>query len=89
MEEVVRQIIKRHREMDITEKDRKVIKQEERYVDTIEKKIKKIDEWLKENDDKPGKTGKPIKSNITDNESAKIKTSHGVIQGYNGVTVVD
>jgi len=33
--------------------------------------------------------GKPIKSNITDNESTKMKTSHGVIQGYNGVAVVD
>jgi len=33
--------------------------------------------------------GKPIKSNITDNESAKMKTSHGVIQGYNGVAMVD
>jgi hypothetical protein len=49
----------------------------------------KIKEWLKENDDKPGKTGKPVKSNVTDNESAKMKTSHGVIQGYNGVAVVD
>jgi len=89
MEEVVRQIIKRHREMDVTEKDTELIKQEERYVETIEKKIKKVDEWLKDNEDKPGKTGKPIKSNITDNESAKMKTSHGVIQGYNGVAVVD
>jgi hypothetical protein len=25
--------------------------------------------------DKPGKSGRPIKSNITDNESAKMKTS--------------
>lgn len=44
---------------------------------------------MKKNDDKPGKSGKPIKSNITDNESAKMKTSHGVIQGYDGVAVVD
>jgi hypothetical protein len=36
-----------------------------------------------------GKGGKPIKSNITDNESAKMKTSKGVIQGYVGVTAVD
>ncbi len=36
-----------------------------------------------------GKSGKPIKSNITDNESAKMKTSKGVIQGYDGVTAVD
>jgi len=36
-----------------------------------------------------GKSGKPIKSNITDNESAKMKTSKGIIQGYVGVTAID
>jgi hypothetical protein len=30
-----------------------------------------------------------VKSNITDNESAKMSTGHGVIQGYNGIAVVD
>jgi hypothetical protein len=50
--------------------------------------VKKIREWLSENDDKIGKS-KPIKSNITDNDSAKMKTSKGVIQGYDGVTAVD
>jgi transposase len=89
MEQAVRQIIKRHREVDAREKDTGTIEQEERYIETVRKKAKKIKEWLKDNDDKPGKTGKPIKSNITDNESAKMKTSHGVIQGYNGVAVVD
>ena len=33
--------------------------------------------------------GKPVKSNITDNESAKMKTSKGMVQGYNGVAMVD
>lgn len=89
MEKAVRQIIGRHREMDKKEKGDETTKRERHYVETIEKKIKKIDEWLGENEDKPGKTGKPVKSNITDNESAKMKTSHGVIQGYNGVAVVD
>ena len=89
MEQAVRQIIKRHREVDDREKDKGTVEQEERYIETIKKKVRKIKDWLKENDDKPGKTGKPIKSNITDNESAKMKTSHGVIQGYNGVAVVD
>jgi transposase len=89
MEQVVRQIIKRHREMDASEKDKEVIEREEKYVNTIRSKAEKIRQWLKENDDKPGKLGKPVKSNITDNESAKMKTSHGVIQGYNGVAVVD
>lgn len=75
--------------MDIKEKDRGMIEQEERYVETIKNKVRKIKQWLKENEDKPGKTGHPIKGNITDNESAKMKTSHGVIQGYNGVAVID
>jgi hypothetical protein len=51
--------------------------------------VRKIRDWLKDNDDKPGKTGQPRKSTITDNESAKMKTSHGVIQGYDGVNAVD
>ncbi len=89
MEQAIKQILTRHREMDIKERDKGIVEQEEKYVETIKSKVKKIKQILKENDDKPGKTGKPIKSNITDNESAKIKTSHGVIQGYNGVAVVD
>jgi len=89
MEKAIKQILTRHREMDIREKDKGIIEQEEKYVETIKSKVKKIKQFLKGNDDKPGKTGKPIKSNITDNESAKMKTSHGVIQGYNGVAVVD
>lgn len=89
MEEAIRKIVTRHRETDDIEKDRELIEQEEKYVATIRQKVKKIKAWLAENEDRPGKTGKPVKSNITDNESAKMKTSHGVIQGYNGVAVVD
>ena len=89
MEQAIKQILTRHREMDVKEKDKGIVEQEEKYVETIKSKVKKIKQFLKENDDKPGKTGKPIKSNITDNQSAKMKTSHGVIQGYNGVAVVD
>ncbi|MGH8726901.1 MAG: transposase [Burkholderiales bacterium] len=35
------------------------------------------------------KSGKPKKSNLTDNESAKMKSAHGVIQDYDGVAAVD
>jgi transposase len=89
MEKAIRQIVRRHREEDVREADRGVIEQEEQYIDTLKKKVKKIKAWLRENEDKPGKSGKPVKSNITDNESAKMKTSHGVIQGYDGVAVID
>ena len=65
------------------------IDHDKQYIATLRRQIRKIKGWLGENDDKPGKTGKPIKSNITDNESAKMKTSNGVIQGYNGVAATD
>ena len=89
MEEAIRQIVRRHREVDGREAEGGVIEREEQYVETLRGKVKKIRAWLWENEDKPGKAGKPLKSNITDNESAKMKTSHGVIQGYDGVEVVD
>ena len=89
MEKAILQIIRRHSEMDASETSVETKAQEEQYVETLKKKAKKIREWLKENDDKPGKQGQPLKSNLTDNESAKMKTSRGVIQGYNGVAVVD
>jgi transposase len=89
MEKVIRQIVKRHREVDARESDKVLGEQEGQYVETLRGRVKKIRAWLRENEDKPGKSGKPVKSNITDNESAKMKTSHGVIQGYDGVAVVD
>jgi hypothetical protein len=52
-------------------------------------KINRLEKWLSENEDKPGKRRRVRQSNVTDNESAKMKTSHGVIQGYTGVAAVD
>lgn len=89
LEKAIAHIITTHREQDRTQTDNDVVAREAQYVNTLQKRARKIREWLKDNDDKPGKTGKPKKSNITDNESAKMKTSHGVIQGYDGVTTVD
>ena len=90
MEHAVSRIIEKHRTRDIrNETERDIVAKEEKYVATLRKQVKKIRKWLDNNDDKPGKSGKPIKSNITDNDSAKVKTSKGVIQGYNGVAMVD
>ena len=66
-----------------------MVEKERQYIQTLRCQIKKISNWLDDNDDKPGKTGKPRKSNITDNDSAKMKTSHGVIQGYDGIAAID
>lgn len=89
MERVIRQIMKRHREIDATEPNEEEIAQQAQYVDTLRDRVRRIKQWLQDHDDKPGKSGKPLKSNLIDNESAKMKTTHGVIQGYDGVAVVD
>jgi hypothetical protein len=44
---------------------------------------------LEKREPKRGKRGKELQSNVTDNESAKMQTAHGVIQGYNGQAFVD
>jgi transposase len=89
MERAIENIIKKHREEDQNKTESKVKESEEQFIATLGKRVSKIREWLNHNEDKPGKTGKPRKSNITDNESAKMKTHRGVIQGYDGVAATD
>lgn len=68
---------------------RKEIIKERMQAEKILKKAKKIEEFLNTNKEKIGKRDREIKSNITDNESAKMKSSHGYIQGYNGIAMTD
>jgi hypothetical protein len=51
--------------------------------------IQRIADFLASHQPKPGKDQKEIQSNVTDNESAKLKGSHGTIQGYNALALVD
>ena len=55
----------------------------------LQKQAAGLEKWLKDNDPKYGTTGKEISSNMTDNESAKIKTFHGVIQGCSSQALID
>ena len=68
MQKAIRYILKKHRELDISEADEMIVDKEKKYAETLKKRIKKIKAFLSKNDDKIGKTGEPIKSNITDNE---------------------
>ncbi len=66
-------------------------KRHQQAIDTLEKASEKVDRFLKTNSPRMGKGKKPkeVKSNITDNESAKMTTSKGTIQGFNGIASVD
>jgi transposase len=85
MEEAIKKIMARHKETD----EQNLPPEDAQYIATLQESVKKIRAFLSSHDDKPGKRGTPIKSNITDNDSAKMKTSKGVVQGYDGVAVVD
>jgi hypothetical protein len=60
-------------------------------IDTLNKAHDKVSDFLKTASPRMGQGKKrtEVKSNITDNESAKMTTSKGTIQGYNGVAAVD
>lgn len=51
--------------------------------------VARLNEFLKERKPKLGSDGKEIQSNAVDNESVKMPTSHGVVQGYNAQALVD
>ena len=89
LEKAIEHIIKKHREIDNIEEKNNIIETDTQYIKTLQKQVKKIRDWTAKNDDRIGSRGKPVKSNITDNESAKMKTSKGMVQGYNGVAMVD
>lgn len=92
LRKLIRQHLQRHQELD--SRDAGEGEQQQRIAQTIETlsaAADKIGEFLKKSEPRMGKAKKPreVKSNITDNDSAKMTTSKGTIQGYNGIAAVD
>jgi len=87
LEKTVAYLVERHKQTDRHDKEsRKRLRGQK---DRLNKKIDRIKKFLDKNDPKPGTRGGENKSNITDNESAKMATCHGAIQGYNGIALAD
>jgi transposase len=55
----------------------------------LEHQAARIETFLATHEPKRGKRGQELQSNVTDNDSAKMFTAHGVIQGYNSQALVD
>jgi transposase len=60
-----------------------------KQIERLQKAADRIENFLKDNGPRIGKQGKEVQSNITDNESCKMFTPHGPIQGYNAQAFVD
>ncbi len=91
--EAIKKLVRKHRDMDESGEDAPVPgmrQREKKAIETLEAKVAKIEGWLRENpEDKKGARGQAVKSSMTDIDSAKLVSSHGVMQGYNGVAAVD
>ena len=90
LERVVRVMLERHRREDAEGMAEESIRERERqYLETVRRRVRKIKAFVATQPENRGPKGTLRQSNITDPESAKMKTSHGVVQGYNGVAAVD
>jgi len=87
LEKASKRILARHQSQDIMPDDEVThdLKQKEK----LDKSATKIADYLATKKEKLGSKGKPVKSNITDPDSAKMTTSKGTIQGYNGIVIND
>lgn len=89
LEKQLRWLVAKHRMMDERDLDSKEKEKEIKAIRRLREKVRTIGGFLKNRDDRRGSSGGIVQSNLTDNESAKMPSSHGVIQGYNGQAVVD
>ena len=88
----IRHHMEEHKRIDANKSHEEVKKQRaEQAIKTLNSCSEKIEKFLRHHEPRKGhsKSGKEVKSSITDNESAKMTTSKGTIQGYNGVAAVD
>jgi len=90
MEDALAQIMARHRKEDESPDpppDRR--KRERQQIETLKKRSQKLREALATLEPRTNAAGKELKTNLTDPDSATMKSSHGTIQGYTGVATVD
>ena len=90
IEGLVGQLLEQHIEQDQKEELAESAKERrQRHIERLQKKAAVIEKFLQDNEPKQGRQDKERRSNVTDNESATLHSSHGVIQGYNEQALVD
>lgn len=90
MEKAVQKMLARHVESDTAPVDERQAPRDVRKLERLQQESRRLKDWLAAHpQDRKGPKGGVRKSNLTDNESAKMATGKGVIQGYTGVAAVD
>jgi transposase len=90
LEAAARTMLERHRAADRQPIEADLRQKETQRITRLQTDAAQLRQWLAAHpEDRQGSKGAIRKSNRTDNESAKMATSKGVIQGYTGVAAVD
>ena len=91
IEHKIKLLVEEHIEKDKEEHIEKgqALANREKQIRRLQQQSDKIEKWLAENEKKIGSNGKELRSNVTDNDSTKMYTSHGTVQGYNSQAIVD
>jgi transposase len=90
MEKAVEQILAKQREADQTTGEAAREAKTKRRLERLQAEAQKLRDWLEAHaHERTSAKGKARLSNRTDNESAKMPTDKGVVQGYSGVAAVD
>lgn len=89
MERAVTKMVKAHRARDAAKATSDDQTKERARIERLQAEAGRIREFLATHEERRSKKGAIRKSNVTDNDSAKMATSKGVIQGYTAVAAVD
>jgi transposase len=90
LEAAAESMLERHRQNDAQPTEPTLDEKYTQRIERLKQDAAQLRHWLTEHPkDRQGSKGTIRKSNRTDNESAKMATGKGVIQGYTGVAAVD
>lgn len=90
LEATAQAILQRHRAADALPTEPPLREKDRRRVERLQRDAAELRTWLARHpEERRGPKGTVRQSNRTDNESAKMATGKGVIQGYTGAAAVD
>jgi len=89
MEKAVEKMVRAHRARDVSSEAAEDGTKERERLERLRAEAGRIREFLATHEERRSGKGAIRKSNVTDNDSAKMATAKGVLQGYTAVAAVD
>lgn len=87
LQKKVKQVVVEHAQADENPEFEK--EQQKKREKRLQQQVDRLNAFLASAKPKMGRDGREIQSNAVDNESVKMPTLHGVVQGYNAQALVD